>query len=265
MKIKATKSVSVMFSSGLGNQMFMYALYLYIQQSFNNVDLRPNLFIYKFLNPHQGFELHKIVADSKIAEAFKKLAQVADRGKEPFLHKYLRILHDKLLGVKYITDAKVHNISDVHNAISSYKRCQFVGFFQIPDFISAIMPELNNHLRQIELAGKNKELLIRNLPYNTVSIHVRRGDYVGNPYFDVLDYKTYYSQAIAYIKNHVDNPKFILFSDDTKWALANLVLDSGTEICDWNTGEDSWLDMIMMSECHHNVIANSSFSYWGGY
>lgn len=56
----------------------------------------------------------------------------------------------------------------------------------------------------------------------------------------------------------------LYFSDDIVWVRENLPLQNAVYI-DWNTGEDSWQDMMLMSHCKHHIICNSTFSWWGAW
>ena len=101
----------------------------------------------------------------------------------------------------------------------------------------------------------------------SVSLHVRRGDYVTNPRvgreFGMCSID-YYREAIAYMQKHIDAPHFFVFSDDMAWAKQNLPLEEEHTFV-----EDSALrtvdDLVLMSACKHNIIANSTFSWWGAW
>jgi len=101
---------------------------------------------------------------------------------------------------------------------------------------------------------------------NSVSLHVRRGDYVQNvktnAYHGTCSME-YYKKAIEYIKNKVGDIKLFIFSDDIAWAkeqelFKGSVFVSRSEIKDYE-------EMILMSLCEHNIVANSSFSWWGAW
>jgi hypothetical protein len=98
----------------------------------------------------------------------------------------------------------------------------------------------------------------------TVSVHVRRGDYMQNPAFGMCSVE-YYERALAYMRQHLTEPLFFVFSDDLAWARENLPLPVDTTYIDWNRGENSYRDMHLMSLCQNHVIANSSFSWWGAW
>ena len=74
----------------------------------------------------------------------------------------------------------------------------------------------------------------------------------------------YYYKSIEYIINNVNNPTFFIFSDDITWVKEKINLPNAVYV-NHNIGKDSWQDMFLMSCCKHNIIANSSFSWWGAY
>ena len=99
---------------------------------------------------------------------------------------------------------------------------------------------------------------------NSVSVHIRRGDYAECG-ISLLGFR-YYISAISIINDKVSNPKFYFFSDDITVAkdIAEQMNVDYT-IISHNQGEKSYQDMFLMSQCKYNIIANSSFSWWGAW
>jgi hypothetical protein len=114
----------------------------------------------------------------------------------------------------------------------------------------------------------NQKMISRINDCNSVSIHIRRGDYVKdkktNIFHGVCNLK-YYLISVALITNRVNNPKFFIFSDDPLWARQNLHLEFPSVYIDHNVGRKDYEDMRLMSKCKHNIVANSSFSWWGAW
>jgi hypothetical protein len=98
----------------------------------------------------------------------------------------------------------------------------------------------------------------------SISVHVRRGDYVNNKFhtFMGLDY---YRAAVAEITKKIPSPHFFVFSDDPEWCRENLDIGFPCTLVTHNVGPQAYWDIILMSRCHHNIIANSSFSWWGAW
>jgi len=101
---------------------------------------------------------------------------------------------------------------------------------------------------------------------NSVSLHIRRWDYLlnKNSYIWFL-WLEYYKKSIKIIKGKIENPTFFVFSDDINWVKENLKISNKVYYIDWNKWNKSYEDMRLMSLCKHNIIANSSFSWWGAW
>ena len=102
---------------------------------------------------------------------------------------------------------------------------------------------------------------------NAVSLHIRRGDYLQPQHWATTGsvcQLPYYRNAIAEMNKRVSAPSYYVFSDDIAWVKENLSLPNAVYI-DWNKGEDSWQDMMLMSYCKHHIICNSTFSWWGAW
>lgn len=101
----------------------------------------------------------------------------------------------------------------------------------------------------------------------SVAVHVRRGDYTNakNRQVYVQADLAYYKRAIQYFKSTLGAPKFFVFSDDPAWVREHLLVDESMVLVDHNSGETSFNDMRLMSLASHNIIANSTFSWWGAW
>lgn len=106
---------------------------------------------------------------------------------------------------------------------------------------------------------------------NSVAIHARRGDMLGQNAF-CYEYG-YFKRAVSYIKMHVKNPVFVFFCDpgSIQWCKENgkiFGLDFEKDevlFVDWNKDSNSFRDMQLMADCKHNIITTSSFGWWGAY
>lgn len=98
---------------------------------------------------------------------------------------------------------------------------------------------------------------------NSISVHIRRGDYVK---IGICLGMEYYEKAIAYIKGKVDNPVFYVFSDDKEYADDLFKkMDCDYKIVEYEPVNSSIDDIFVMKECKHNIVANSSYSWWGAW
>jgi len=96
--------------------------------------------------------------------------------------------------------------------------------------------------------------------HETVSIHVRRGDYVQNTWHGLCD-ETYYRRAIE--ENFLDKPyDFVYITDDPAFLGQKIRPSDSVRLC---TANNQFVELCLMSLCQHNIIANSTFSWWGSW
>jgi len=103
---------------------------------------------------------------------------------------------------------------------------------------------------------------------NAVSVHVRRGDYVTNPaasFFHGTCDLQYYRDAKRVVMEQVKEPEYFIFSDDLEWAKANLDFVHPATFVEYSRQVHEIEEIYLMSRCQHNIIANSSFSWWGAW
>lgn len=97
------------------------------------------------------------------------------------------------------------------------------------------------------------------LKFDKVSLHVRRGDYTLFPAHHPVCSMDYYSTAMK--KFESEDTKFLIFSDDIDWCRSQF---KGDKFIFVDTGSP-YSDLAIMVQCDHNIIANSSFSWWGAW
>lgn len=145
------------------------------------------------------------------------------------------------------------------------------GYFQTEKYFKDIRPTLLKDLSYKKPPStKNKDLLVKiQRDPNAVSLHIRRGDYVSskvhNAFHGVKELE-YYHEAIKEIKKTVEKPTLYVISNDPEWCKKNLNFKEKMVIVDNNddiTGGSE--DMRLMRTCKHNILANSSFSWWGAW
>ena len=143
------------------------------------------------------------------------------------------------------------------------------GYWQSERYFAGVAGTLRRELTPHEpLDDANARLADEIQNVNAISLHVRRGDYVGNPHTNAyhgtcsLDY---YYQAVAHIADRVERAHLFVFSDDHQWTVDNLRLNLPTTYVTANPASRGFRDMQLMSMCRHHVVANSSFSWWGAW
>jgi hypothetical protein len=256
LQIMNNQKYIIALTSGLGNQMFQYALYVYLTQKKNY----PQVKLYcwkKYLNEHNGLELTNIFSNINIVEKHSRIISW-------YIDLYFfvkKVLY--VTGLKRVVSLFSWIMKPVPNVsvFPAWHTYQFVN--EIRDVLINrifIFTDFTD-IRNIEICKIIKST-------NSVSVHIRRGDYISNPKWrcshgDICNLD-YYNKAIDHIKRHVESPQFIVFSDDIEWGKNNLIIDNAIYV-NWNTGIDAYRDMQLMALCKHNIIVNSTFSWWGGW
>ncbi|HEY2251916.1 MAG TPA: alpha-1,2-fucosyltransferase [Planctomycetaceae bacterium] len=152
-----------------------------------------------------------------------------------------------------------------YNAIPHDPRCSVVicGYMQSEKYFD----HCRNEIRELFLPAPAERRSLQAkyaslLGPQTISLHVRRGDYVSKPEYHPLQPVEYYVQAIRHIEQRAPVARILCFSDDPGWCQAHLAFDPRVEVM---VGEPDYLDLALMSMCRHHVIANSAFSWWGAW
>lgn len=179
---------------------------------------------------------------------------------------------------KLLVKLKVNNVNKFSiekEAFCHDERNLYTGHFLKFMYKGSGIERIENEIRKKftfpELHDKkNKEVAEFLSEVNSVSVHIRRGDFLK---LNHLYYENgYFKRAVKFIKKNVRNPKFIIFCDSEsyKWAKDNLNtlgFEKSDDIyfIDWNVESESYRDMQLMTLCKHNIITNSSFGWWGAY
>lgn len=270
----------------LGNQFFQYAtVECYKEKYFPNeeialdfsdlkrlgteedgfVDSLKNFNVppYKTVDKIDGNALQKLVIFfMKVPNAFLRLIglkNIADRCTYKF-EKFMQPFLNKI-GVFYM----IHGYCEFHNTKAKNKI--FYGNFESSKYFDEIRDNILEMYTPKEPINKDKiELYDKIKNSNSVCITIRRGDFVQNEQFKSIHYicdEKYFYKALEIIKQKINNPLFVVFSDDIKWVKENM--DFGSEAI-YESGNDSLAEKIReMSMCKNFIISNSTFSWWAQY
>ena len=245
---------------GLGNQMFQYAAGRRLAYT---LDTELKLDISWF--EKQSLRSYDLGA-FKIREKFATVGESVGLiyRKRWFLERILdRILRrTPQYAASYVKEKKsFHFDSDILNLpdnlyLDGYWQSE-KHFLDIADII----------IREFEVkkppGGKVKELSKIIASCESVSLHIRRGDYIEKK-IGCCDLN-YYERCIDYLNQRVKNPHIFVFSDEPQWAYENLKMNHTHMIIGHNSGNKSYEDMWLMSLCKHHIVANSTFSWWGAW
>lgn len=117
---------------------------------------------------------------------------------------------------------------------------------------------------RMPLVDQNAEIAQKIINCESISLHIRRGDYLTEQHYIVYG-PDYYYKCVDYLANTIRNPYFFVFSDDMNWAKANIRLPYPTHYVDNNDDNTAYEDLRLMSLCKHHITANSTFSWWGAW
>jgi Glycosyl transferase family 11. len=234
----------VTFWGGLGNQIFEYIYYKWLQEQYPN----ENIFAYypaKGLKDHNGLEINKRF-DVKL----------------PPTSKFTNLIGDVcFFGMRVVNRLHFPLLLTCNQCNEKYNRIFHCDYWQDKKYISKILLKF----RASSLSKQNEDVLNIVRQPNVVAVHVRRGDYLQpsvQTIYGGICTELYYANAMTEIESRIKNPRYIFFSDDPQYVQEHFAkVDS--IIVDWNKGEDSFLDMFLMSQSSNLIVANSTFSYWG--
>lgn len=255
--------IKLILTGGLGNQMFEYAAAKSLAIRLNT-NLEIDLFALnkKTKGTKRSLELGIFDLDLTISSSYRtkflvKCFPLVNANRALF-EKYFKYFRDCSAIVYTPAFAKLNDNTILH------------GHFQNEKYFSNYADIIRRDFTfKRPLKGKNREIADKIENTESVAIHIRRGDYLTDAMaknnFAVCD-QHYYQKAIDIIRKKIITPRFFIFSEDIQWAKENLKLDTNTtEFIDWNTGNNSYIDMQLMSICKHVIIANSSFSWWAAW
>lgn len=256
-------------TGGLGNQMFDFAFMVRLSKEY------PARLFHPYGDKsgrygHAGFQLEEI---------FRLRPEDRQRhwGTDMFglYWHIIRLLPKKarplLLRIVGMNEVKVAENFVFYPEVlqSEHKNELFMGTWQSQHYFEGAEDEVRAafSFKEELLNVPTKELRDAIEACNAVSLHVRRDDYLSTTYaqgFGGICTKAYYQHAIAYMRENTETPRLFVFSDDIDWCRENLDVKGATFV-DCNHGNESWQDMYLMSHCRHNIIANSTFSWWGAW
>jgi len=259
--------IKVLLTGGLGNQMFQYAFGKALALK-NNTELilstsylQSKLPFKKWSTPMQYelgiFNFRANLETNIFSNNLYPIAKLEHLIREKINDSRLNIVQE----TQFSFQPELLNAPD-----NSFVK----GNFQSEKYFKSVETAIRNEFKftkQLDL----ENLIWKNeiLDSNSVSIHIRRGDYIAlkqNAAKFAQIPLSYYQDAMIYINQNVKSPVFFVFSDDINWVKENLKTDFPIHFVENNnTTETSSFDMQLMSFCKHNIICNSTFSWWSAW
>ncbi|MCC7400747.1 MAG: alpha-1,2-fucosyltransferase [Chitinophagaceae bacterium] len=253
---------------GLGNQMFQYAFCVALNQKGKKSEI--DFSNYLFYDYHHGFDLGR---------AFKIKLRFPYNVLNYFLINCEPVYKNKIISkvlrnfVKSDRSGKFKKYQEREEFkydanVFELDSSRFVGVWQVESYFSEFCDMIRKEFTfKLPRDGVNSILKDKIRSCNSVGIHIRRGDYIDERWkytHNVLEGSNYYVNAVKIIDEKIWDPHYFVFSDDPEWVKANLKLLNATFVTH-NKGKRSYLDMYLMSLCKHNIIANSTFSWWAAW
>jgi hypothetical protein len=248
---------------GLGNQMFQYAFSksLAIQ---NKTDLYLDLSWYSLdkSSTHRKFQLDVFNTEFKIANS-----KIISDSKPLLLSLLNAILVRLKLGRLQTSNYFVEDKFCYNSSVDKIGNvCYVNGYWQSHKYFHEIKEVIQSDfkLKKIFLNELNASYLENIINNNSVGIHIRRSDYTLNNNKSIHGTLSidYYMEAIRIMESKLNSPIFFIFSDDIGWARNKF---KNLSNCKFVSSSHDYLDLFLISQCKHNIIANSSFSWWGAW
>jgi len=253
-------------TGGLGNQMFQYATGRALALQKKTV-LKLDISTYA-RDPLRTFDLDVYPLQATIASPAETLA-LRGHDYQGFSRRLIKVIAPSKL-----TPPKTHVQEQgysYHPEIHALPETVYLdGYWQSEKYFQDVAPTIRQELTLIApMDQANKKVADQIRASTSVSLHVRRTDYVTNAKkghsLHALISLDYYRQAIEYVRQHIPHPTIFVFSDDHQWVKDNLTFDLPTIFVDCNDGQHAHEDIRLMSDCQHHIIANSTFSWWGAW
>ncbi len=260
--------IIVRLAGGLGNQLFQYAFARGVSSRMKT-DFKLDTTPFDTYYIHHKYSLDNFNIKQSFAKDSDFFGFVWMRKHNKFFEVFYRHLRlkSKLMPF-YRTEKQFHFDPSVFTKNNTY----FDGAWVTEKYFKEIRSELLEELTiNKPLSDYSQNIFKEIQEFTAISIHVRRADYVTGSTFASAPIihgtcsMDYYKTEIDYITKHEKNPHFFIFSDDYDWSVENFKSLSYPVTCIKNGADKNYEDIFLMSNCKHNIIANSTFSWWGAW
>ncbi len=251
-------------SSGLGNQLFQYSIGRQLSL-LKNAPLKLDISFFETQNL-RNYRLDNYNIEGGVAT-------------EEEILSFTNIYRERSL--KAFIKRKIQNSAAKHKKPLFYEKewwnyepsllkagpnVYIRGYWQHYKYFENLNPSIFSELKLKESLEADIINLVAEINNNTssISVHIRRGDYVSNSANHLMNIlpKEYYLKGFSFLKRKIKNPVFYFFSDDLNWVKDNFKMDAPSIFVD---AQKDYLELDIMSKCSHNIIANSTFSWWAAF
>ena len=249
----------VNMACGLANRMFQYSYYLYLKKV--GYDVSVDYYETGKL-AHESVEWNQICPKAYISQvSWREVLRLGGGGS--VFAKLRRRYLPFTTRVKYMPTA-----FSVYLPEKDSKATYLFGVFQNAQMVNEVNEDVRKAFVFSPFEDEQNQTLTKEIAEcESVSIHVRKGaDYMERIWYQNTCSLSYYEKAIELMKKKVSSPKFYVFADNHEWVRENFkgfdyILVEGNPSVGWG----SHFDMQLMSLCHHNIISNSTYSWWGAF
>lgn len=250
--------------AGLGNQMFIYAYYRALRNK--GYDVKMDISYYDTMRAYGGKQYSiPLVFPNTVSELAtpEECAGLAIYKMDRFSRALRKVGINKK---SYLSQTKKYKDCGYVDELTHLDNCYVEGYFQSEKYFADIRENLLKEFEfKIDNPYPNGYLnQIRNCE-NAVSVHIRRGDYM-NMFEEQLYDTRYYTNALGMMSKKFSNAVFFVFSDDIVWSedyINRMELEN--EFVYIKDQTEAYYDMYLMTQCRHNIIADSTFSWWGAW
>lgn len=261
--------IIIRIGEGLGNQMFQYAyaralgIHMQLPVKMDISSYPAEKYIQKAYERPYGLKNFRIALKPTSTEFLYHWSYLRNQSYFDKIIKYFA--NKKLYYYKYYYESSFNYCP---SKLAIEDNTYLIGWFQNEKYFKDVRQLLLKEFRprkKIKLPSFLLNIIQNN---TTVSIHIRRGDYVtdksARKYIGLCGID-YYINAMQYIEKNIDNPHYLVFSDDIQWVKKHLCFSAPhIYVADVVPLED-YEELLLMSRCKHNIIANSTFSWWGAW
>lgn len=257
----------VYFSGGLGNQMFQYALYKSLEMQ-GRSKVRGNIMWYTENQGKRGYELETVFPNVSLLKDDKDSFSKREK-------RYLKARKGRMWVARmnycvpmfciYFSEKEFHVFDE---RVFKLRHAAIRGFWQTERYFKEIREQLRTDFA-FQYGEERLDFLKNRFleDEKTVAVHIRRGDYLKHSdRYGTLSESQYYARAMAYMADRIHTPHFVFFSDDIPWVKEHYAVEGALYIGkEMFERYEPWYDMCLMSCCANNIIANSSFGWWGAW
>jgi hypothetical protein len=241
--------LEVKITDGLGNQLFQYATgrSLAIKKGIRNLLLNTDSFKYNTLGRAFGlrnFKTKGTVITNKTVERILRKGTRSNQLVSAF--PFYKVISD---------DGRL--LPDLSREDALFICLE--GYWQSEYYFRDIRAQLLDEIQPVATPDLPDWIQQR----ETVAVHVRRGDYLVESAIGCLG-SSYYERAMDIMRERLNNPLFVFFSDDIPWCKQTFSGESAF-FCEQAPWDKDYLQLYLMSQCRHQIVANSSFSWWGAW